>query len=219
MSLLIVDAPVKIGLIQIDEADQTELRPFYHSAPTGILTISIQDIKFRLPSGVYSYFSTTLNVDGRMGDLNACIARLDVVSSLLTCLIGRAFAYAKVFELEVSLSDGQTPARVNTHRIGRPEDEGPFIHPANWKLASSLCNCVSATSPELRQRVLLSIDFLTKGLELRDDGFFEYWTSLEVLCGGSDLFVIGFKKAMDGSDHMMWMKDSGLSMCGGCGMI
>jgi hypothetical protein len=41
-----------------------------------------------------------------------------------------------------------------------------------------------AAAPQALQRVHLSFSFLTKAVELREHGFFEYWTALEVLCAG-----------------------------------
>jgi hypothetical protein len=185
LTLLEFRPPVKIGLIEVREWDITDLHISYHSDESGLLAMSIRDIPLKLSPGIYAYMSSPLDVDGKRGDLFACKRSLDVASSLLVCLIGRAFAYSKVFEQEVWLSDGSAHARVRSHGLGSASDQGPFINQKNWQLAGAICTGLRATSPGLLHRLELSFNFLTKAIELREEGFFEYWTALEVLSAGA----------------------------------
>ena len=185
LKLLDLKPPVKLGLIQVHDGNLTDLNIVYYSDESGFLTIFIQDIPLQLPSGVYTFLSSPLNVDGRLGDVSACRKSLDVASSLLVCLIGRAFAYSKVFEQEVRLSDGNAHPRARSHALGSVKDEDPFVGQENWHLGASICAAMHITTPEVLDRIHLSFSFLTKAIELREQGFFEYWTALEVLCAGT----------------------------------
>jgi hypothetical protein len=185
LSLLEFQSPVKIGLIEVHDWNVTDLLMTYHSDKDGILSISIRDIPLYLPHGIYVYMSSPLDVDGKRGDLLACQRSLDIASSLLVCLIGRAFAYSKVFEQEIWLKDGSAHARARSHGLGSPTYDGPFIIHENWALASAICAGLRAAPQNILHRLELAFNFLARAIELREEGFFEYWTALEVLSAGT----------------------------------
>jgi hypothetical protein len=135
-----------------------------------------------LPETAYLALATPMKVDGKLGNESEAKAALAVAAGLFALHTG-------LNTLRDLLFDGETNAKGGTFsHPGEPwkmpqRCEGPFLGRQNGQDIQEIAQCVSRLSEPQRGRISLALRLVDRGM--RDgQGFFEYWTALEVLCDG-----------------------------------
>jgi hypothetical protein len=130
----------------------------------------------------YIWVSTPYEVDGKKIEIASVRAALDEVSAVLCMHMGRNLLNSLVFEGDVR-ADGRAWGMPSAPiRTPTPAD-GPFLH-------SQLSSDIHETLASLRSipqsfrcRIELALQVFEKA-QRENEGFFDYWTAMEILCDG-----------------------------------
>ena len=177
-----LDEPVSIAYLKMSGLELNTLDPFMFAGEDGVINIHIDSHKKEFPLSNYVALITPYKNDGDTSDYIAMKSRLSVASSLISIHMGLNFMRDKVYDGKVGVSDGSVGGVAQTSRI--PQTcEGPFIHKDNWDDIEEIASQLFSKPLEVRNRLLLGLEFFDKAIR-QDNGFFNYWTALEVICNG-----------------------------------
>lgn len=180
--LFLLDPPVLLGVGTIEKMKVPETNPQVYSSPTGQLIINLKVEDRELPQTTYTFLSTPHRIDGQPGDESRSRRALDRAAALITLHTGLNFMCHGVFEGEVQLKDGTFTNPGKPIRIPKPS-EGPFLGAQNGLDIAEIAKRVGALRKPKQDRISLSLRLMNEAMR-KYDGFFEYWTALEVVCDG-----------------------------------
>lgn len=174
--------PVRIYFGQIENIEVPIFRINMYVNEDGITTINIHSDNHKLDKTNYIWFATPYQIDGVPGNEIETKRYLNRIESLMVLHIGQNFLRDIVFDGDVNAGDGKF--NVASHAMKMPQTpEGPFLHKQNWEDIEEIETALAALQIEIRKRIELSLEFFERAVR-DNDGFFEYWSSLEILCNG-----------------------------------
>jgi hypothetical protein len=140
--------------------------------------------------------------------------RLDAVAALLCVHTGLNFMRDILWEGEVKLAASTEHTASPVMKMPQPQ-EGPFINQQNWGDFRELLEALDAMPAALRNRIRLGLDLLNAGMR-KDEGFFEYWTALEVLVDGRSGKILARMAALYGvKNHRVLAQQTGFRVVSG----
>lgn len=176
------DPPVRMYFGQIDGLEVPIFRINMYVNEDGITAININSDNHKIDKSNHVWFATPYKIDGDPGNHVETNRYLNRIESLIVLHMGQNFLRDIVFDGEVNAYDGNFS--VASQAIKMPQmPEGPFLHKQNWQDIEEIETSLSSAPIEIRNRLQLSLEFFERGVR-EDDGFFEYWTALEILCNG-----------------------------------
>jgi len=153
------------------------------SSESGQLKVVCRVDEKELSSAPSVFLATPFKVDGGVGDESASRRRLDEVAALICLHAGPNFMRQIIFEGEVEASQGQLHVPGPPMKLPKPA-EGPFLASQNghdiYEISEALRDI--ADGPRKR-RFLLALRLVDRAMR-SEFGFLDYWTALEVACGG-----------------------------------
>jgi hypothetical protein len=135
-----------------------------------------------LPQANYIFLATPFRKDGAPGSEPSSRRVLDLAAGLVCLHAGINFMRECLFEGEVSGKDGQMTASTPGRKVPKPA-EGPYLAPQNGRDMAEISERLMKAQEPKKSRVELALRLMDTAMR-KNDGFFEYWTSLEVLCDG-----------------------------------
>jgi hypothetical protein len=153
----------------------------------GVTTITYMIREITLPKANYIWISTPYCVDGKQLDVSDTISFLDRISALLCVHFGRNFLHEIVFDGEVKADTGGYGTKgYDTKSIVQrtpTASDGPFLVKQLSDDMVQVMQRLRVIPQEVRTRVELALCYCEKA-QRQNEGFLEYWTSMEILCGG-----------------------------------
>ena len=168
------------GRVQDLKVPTTQFDMF--ALPTGELMVKLKADQKELPDTNYIFLATPFRVDGEPGIEHETRRLLDVAVPLLAVHTGLNFLRHCVFEGEVRAHDGSFTVPGKPWKMPKPS-EGPFLARQNGSDIAEITDRVSNLRQPKRRRCDLALELLDTAMR-KDNGFFEYWTALEVICDG-----------------------------------
>lgn len=135
-----------------------------------------------LPECAYVFLATPFRVDGKPGKESEAKAALATAAGLVCLHVGLNALRDLVFDGEVNAGDGTFSHAGEPWRMPQP-CEGPFLARQNGEDIQEIAQCISRLREPTQSRVRLAVQLVDNGMR-KTEGFFEYWTALEVLCDG-----------------------------------
>ncbi|MFN0178966.1 MAG: hypothetical protein ACKVZ0_09200 [Gemmatimonadales bacterium] len=160
--------------------------PFSHIRPGadewGRSLVRLELVDKEIPDGAYLMLTVPYRVDGAAGDEEMVRASLDRIVCLLVLHAGLNLARDLVFDGEVDAGTSQVTVASDIVSVPQPE-EGPQLHTDLGGHIAEVADRLKYASGEKRERLMLALDLMASAIR-QPHGFFEYWTSLEVVCAG-----------------------------------
>jgi hypothetical protein len=135
-----------------------------------------------LPPSAYIFLGTPFRKDGTPGNEPEARRVLDVAAGLICLHTGLNFMRDCVLEGEVSGKDGNVTIPSQPRKMPQPP-EGPYLGQQNGQDMAEISERLAQLGEPQRGRLELSLRLMDAAMR-RDQGFFEYWTALEVVCDG-----------------------------------
>jgi hypothetical protein len=152
------------------------------SEPDGMLRIETEYNQKELKNGTYVLILTPKNIDGIETAEHEVRKRLNTVAGILRAHTGHNFLRELQFEGEVFAGEDKFSSSSDGLKIPK-ESEGPHFNAANWIQTKEIHDAIWKIPVEVKQRVLLSLEYFNRAFD-EADSFFFYWVSLEILCNG-----------------------------------
>lgn len=149
---------------------------------SGETMINVKMDQKELPHADYTLLAVPFKVDGRNGNEAHARRILDVASGLICLHSGLNFMRHCVFEGEVSGRDGSLSVPGEPWKMPQAP-EGPFLAPQNGLDITEISTSMGGLSEPKRSRIDLALYLMDSAMR-KNNGFFEYWTALEVVCDG-----------------------------------
>lgn len=153
-----------------------------YSQESGQTVLAVNVGERTLPAATYIFLATPYRKDGTLGNEPAAKRTLDLAAGLLCLHAGLNFMRDCVFEGEASAGDNKLSIPGQPKKVPKPA-EGPFLGRQNGADVGEISERLSKTREPKKGRIELALRLM--GTAMREDqGFFEYWTALEVVCDG-----------------------------------
>jgi hypothetical protein len=176
--------PLKIDFGRFVDLEVPVFRVNMYATENGITNIDIHSDNHKLIRSNYVLFATPYKIDGVPGNELATKSYLNKTEALIVLHMGRNFLRSVVADGEVHAADGKFNLSSQLIKLPQPA-EGPFLHKQNWDDFDEIKVTLATLQIEIRNRIELSLEFFERAIRA-DDGFFDYWTSLEILCNGKE---------------------------------
>ncbi len=149
---------------------------------TGRTRLNVKVDQKSLTDSSHIFLATPFRVDGKAGIEAVAKAALATAAGLICVHAGLNGLRDLVFDGEVNAVDGTFSLASQPWRMPQP-CEGPFWARQNGEDIQEIAQCVSRLGEPQRGRISLALQFVDAAMR-NIQGFFEYWTGLEVLCEG-----------------------------------
>ena len=177
-----IDAPVHAEFVHFAKLKFPSFTWHTVTQPEGDSCITMVLGNASLPASIYYCLATPLPTPENPNNPELGRRVLDPMAALIVANVGRNFMRDLVFEAEVQADSG-TFSNV-TEAIAVPKPcEGPFLSTELWQDISELTKRLAIFDPDIKGRILLALEFFTRAVRAQHP-FFEYWTALELVCGG-----------------------------------
>lgn len=176
------ESRVLIGFGHFNDLKAQKADVVLYSDLEGILRVEIQLDQKELPGTNFAFLATPFRDEGIEPNEAVTRSRLDAFAALICLHTGLNFMRNRVCEGEIHLGDGKLTAIGDSWRMPQPA-EGPFLASQNAADINEISERVGILREPKRSRVRLALQLMDSAMRAHH-GFFEYWTSLEVLCGG-----------------------------------
>lgn len=179
---LSLEKPVALGYAVMEGLKAPQFLSYMYAGADGMTVVEFNMDQKLLKKSNYVFTSTPMKVDGKDGNESDAKRRLDIVTGVIQVHMGTNFMCDIVFDAEVEAGVDRYHQPSSAVRIPKLP-EGPFVNKTNWEHIEQLIHNVQRLQPEIRARVMLALEFFSKGLQ-EGNSFFNYWTALEILCNG-----------------------------------
>ena len=150
--------------------------------PEGMLLLDTEYKDKELKHVTYVFLLTPKNVDGLETEEHEVRKRLNIAAGVVRAHTGHNFMREILYEGEVHAGEDKFSSSSDAIKIPKPS-EGPHFNAMNWEQSKEIHGAIWTVPLEIRQRVLLSLDYFNRAFD-ELDSFFFYWVSLEILCNG-----------------------------------
>jgi hypothetical protein len=183
-SLQVTNIPIALAFGKINNMKVHSIVSNYPIAgESGEIIVPTKIEERKLEETNYFFLIAPLDVDGVKGSEFASRKALDVAAGIICLHAGLNLMRDIAFEGELGAQSGDVKIYGNAIKVPKPP-EGPFLAQQNGEDILEISESIKKLSGEKKSQIMLSIQLMDSGMR-KNNGFFEYWTALEVVCKGS----------------------------------
>jgi hypothetical protein len=176
------EGPVALGLGVLGGVRPHRQHLLVTAKDTGEPVINTYLDAFDLPQALYLALATPARVDGVDLPEHLARRRLSLCAGLLAISFGHHFLRDDPFEGLIDVGTGKASFTGPVIRIPQPTD-GPFLKAPLIQRMQEIHERLKHRSDDLGQRLRLALH-LSDRARSRREGFFYYWSALELVAGG-----------------------------------